>query len=269
MPVIRRQSALVGAIDNPPYGASAGQLRASMISLLNALRTNGTLSPVPTYPDFYAYLLSLNPVYVLPLADLDTWVLNSNGIPVGIYNGTYDRSQPSLLSNPNERSTRFRGGGIALNQQFSNPFPYTLVIRATLASNASGGFFHFGTALDFTNGTGWDRQLYVRSDGRIVFYNWIGSPVEVVSPNPYNDGEPHTIVARANSQESALFIDGVKVASDPRVGAANISGFWKVAWFWNTASMTASPANNMTLQGAEIFHSSLTDSQIATIHQNA
>lgn len=269
MPVIRRQSTLSGAIDNPPYGASAGQLRTSLINLLNALRSNGILSPVPTYPDFYAYLLSLKPVYLLPLADVDTWVLNANGIPTGIYNGTYSNSQPSLLSNPNERSTKFEGGGIALNQQFSNPFPYTLVIRAKLESNAIGGFFHFGTAVEFTNGTGWDRQLYVRSDGRIVFYNWIGSPVEVVSPNAYNDGQPHTIVARANSQESALFIDGVKVASDSRVGAANFSGFWKVAWFWRTDLMAASPANNITMQGAAIFHSSLTDAQIATIHQNA
>lgn len=155
---------------------------------------------------------------------------------------------------------------IALNRSYNNPFPYTLVVRGTVQqNNFAAPFFQFSSSQNFDNSR-FDRQLYFHESGSLKFFNLPNQVVDVTSPQTYNDGKMHTFVGRADSNESAIFVDGVHVASSSSVGAYNQAGYWKINYGFRGDLNQPSYAANSFIETAAIFNGiSLTNAQIAKI----
>ena len=231
-------------------------------ALLQEIKAGQPTQPTQHVSTYYGVLSALNPWELLKLNDSFGDVHNDSGAIVGTYVGNCYLEYDSLLPSVTDRGVKFNSGAIVLNQGITAPPSYTLAVRFLADSNASGGFFGFSNMQAATSGGSYDRNLYLDAQGKINFYNHNGSAYYLTTANSYRDGQPHTLVARMGAgQTTAIFIDGVKVAETSTTGAANYSGWWKIGW-----SSEAGLASGIISQGAAIFHTALTDSQITSIH---
>ena len=65
----------------------------------------------------------------------------------------------------------------------------------------------------------------------------------MTSPSAYNNGQWHLVVAEIGPSGQQLWVDGVKVASNPSVTSAqNYTGYWHLGWGYETGWANA-PAN--------------------------
>ena len=65
----------------------------------------------------------------------------------------------------------------------------------------------------------------------------------MTSPSAYNNGQWHLVVAEIGSSGQQLWVDGVKVASNPSVTSAqNYTGYWHLGWGYETG-WANTPAN--------------------------
>ncbi|MGG6266305.1 hypothetical protein ACQ4M3_08845 [Leptolyngbya sp. AN03gr2] len=249
------------------------QIAANILSIVNSQASQTTalqqisqavasLNPSDRSP-YFDYLDALVPVVIVPLNDTTTEIRNRTGAIVGAISGTYQQSQPSLLtSDAAALSTRFNGGRIALSQSYTAPQNYTIVVRARITpGNSFVPFCHFGASSEFNNAS-FDRQFFMYPDGRVEVFNFNGSVVAATSTASFNDGLPHTFVARTGPNGISVFVDGILVASRSNAGAINQTGFWKLFWMWNGIINQPSLANNVQAQGVAIFHDALTNGQI-------
>ena len=74
-----------------------------------------------------------------------------------------------------------------------------------------------------------DRHVYMTDDGRLVFGVDTGSRVTLTTPQAYNDGTWHHVVATQGSAGMALYVDGVKISSNRTTSAMKVAGYWRVA----------------------------------------
>lgn len=84
----------------------------------------------------------------------------------------------------------------------------------------------------------YDRHVYVRDDGRLVFGVWSGQESLAVSQGSFNDGEWHHVVATQSNEGMKLYVDGAEVGANPQAAAQAYDGFWKVGSdnIWGGAS---------------------------------
>ncbi|PCC25743.1 hypothetical protein CIK75_04470 [Glutamicibacter sp. BW78] len=75
----------------------------------------------------------------------------------------------------------------------------------------------------------YDRHVYMRNDGRMVFGTYPGAAKTVTSTESYNDGEWHYMAASQSGDGMRLYVDGQEVASDPStISAQSYTGYWRV-----------------------------------------
>lgn len=79
------------------------------------------------------------------------------------------------------------------------------------------------------NSTSYDRHLYMRTDGRLVFGVYPGAARTIQSPLAYNDNQWHHVVASQSSAGIQLFVDGELVDSDAAWSSAqDYLGYWQI-----------------------------------------
>ena len=66
----------------------------------------------------------------------------------------------------------------------------------------------------------------MQNDGRLAFGAGT-TPVVITSPNPYNNGQWHHVVATQGASGMVLYVDGAQVASSSNAGNANYTGYWR------------------------------------------
>ena len=95
-------------------------------------------------------------------------------------------------------------------------------------SNRGGKLLGFGSSQLGSSGS-YDRQVYMRSDGRLVFGVYPGSIQTVVSPAGYNNGAWHHVVASLGAAGLQLFVDGSMVANRADVTSGQAyTGYWRL-----------------------------------------
>ncbi|MGW0082846.1 CBM96 family carbohydrate-binding protein [Streptomyces sp. NPDC003393] len=90
-----------------------------------------------------------------------------------------------------------------------------------------------GKLVGFGNNTTWassnyDKHIYMRNDGRLVFGVYTGSTRTVTSPDSYNDGSWHHVVATQGPSGMALYVDGNRVGTLGETNNQNYTGYWHV-----------------------------------------
>ena len=145
----------------------------------------------------------------------------------GVYSGTVVRSQAGAVAGTGNASAKFTSGsGVATQSQFSNPTTYSLETWFKTSTNQGGKLIGFGNAQSGLS-SNYDRHVYMRDDGRLVFGTWTGQTNTITSPDAYNDGGWHHVVATQSSGGMKLFVDGDLVGTNPQTAAQDYTGYWK------------------------------------------
>lgn len=105
-------------------------------------------------------------------------------------------------------------------------FSTELWFRTT--TGRGGKLIGYGDASSGNSGS-YDRHLYMRNDGRLIFGVHPGEVRTVQSPEAYDDGGWHHAVATLSSEGQRLYVDGQLVASDSATTSAQAySGYWRI-----------------------------------------
>ena len=113
--------------------------------------------------------------------------------------------------------------------------------------------------------TNFDRQIYMTNDGRILFGVNQGAKVTLSSVAGLNNGQWHQVVGTQGPGGMALYIDGVRVATNTTTGAQAYQGYWRIGGD-NLAGWPSRPLSDYfagNLDETAIYSAALTTAQVA------
>src|SRR5665647_317114 len=138
------------------------------------------------------------------------------------------------------------GGAIGSDVQFTNPLGYSLELWFSTTSSTGGKLIGFGNSQTSLS-SNYDRHVYARDDGRLVFGVWTGQENTITSADGYNDGAWHHLVATQSVTDGmSLYVDGELVGTNPQTAAQSYTGYWRVggdttwsgsSWPWFTGDL--------------------------------
>jgi hypothetical protein len=131
---------------------------------------------------------------------------------------------------------------VTTTTQFTNP--QTFSVGAWFKTSTASGkkIIGFETNQTGTATSGYDRQIYIGSDGKLYFGIYDGATKTAISPLTYNDNNWHYVVGTYGSEGTTmrLYVDGVSVATETANFAQNYAGWWRIAGYnlnsWTNAS---------------------------------
>ncbi|MBO1756823.1 PKD domain-containing protein [Allobranchiibius sp. CTAmp26] len=146
----------------------------------------------------------------------------------GAYSGGTTLGQPGALGAQGTAVT-FNGtdGTIGSADPVSGPSVYSEELWFNTTTTSGGKLIGFGDQQS-GNSSNYDRHVYMTADGRLNFGVWTGQANVITSPNSYNDGKWHHMVATQGPDGMTLYVDGQGVASGSQTQAQPYTGYWRV-----------------------------------------
>ena len=145
---------------------------------------------------------------------------------------------------PGNKGARFDGVNdvVVASKQISAPQRYSTEAWFRTSTTRGGKIVGFGGSASGLS-SNYDRHVYMRDDGRLVFGVYNGGENTIISPAAYNDGNWHQVVASQTDQGLVLYVDGIVVGTNPQTVAENTVGYWRVGgdrvWSGATSSYFA------------------------------
>ena len=217
--------------------ASDGTLTSAKSPTSASVAVSST-SPSLTYQQT---VLNDSPSFLWPLNETSGTVAN-DASPNG-FNGIYEPGTTQGAAGPfaGQTSTAFDGqeGIVTSANSVPSPGPQTFSVEAWFktTSNDGGKIVGFGNAQ--TGGSSlnnnaspgsssYDRHIYMMNDGQLVFGVWTGQTETIETPNVYNDGQWHYVVATLGPSGMALYVDGQLIGTNTTTTAQAYTGYWRV-----------------------------------------
>jgi hypothetical protein len=247
--------------------------------------TVASSSPTQTYQQT---VLADSPSFLWPLND--TGGTANDASPNG-FNGIYEpgTTQGAPGPFPGQTATTFDGqsGIVTSANSVASPGPQVFSIEAwfNTTTNTGGKIVGFGdtqTGGSSANNnaspgsSNYDRHIYMMNDGQLVFGVWTGQTQTIETPNVYNDGQWHDVVATLGPSGMALYVDGRRIGTNPTTTAQAYTGYWRVGgdnlngWNldpWGSNSQgTTQPHSyyfNSTIADVAVYPVALSASQVA------
>ncbi|SFT97614.1 Peptidase S24-like [Geodermatophilus amargosae] len=174
---------------------------------------------------------------------LNTGTLGAAGD--GTYRGgiAFDTPGPDCGKGP-ARAVTLDGTTGYVSTAGSEVSPQTFTVQVWFATDHPGGRL-FGFA-KYATGIGgqYDRHLYMTDAGRLVFGVYNGGNRTIGSTASYADGGWHLATVSMGATGTYLYVDGVQVAGDAAMTAAEpVTGFWRFGWD-TLANWPDRPAND-------------------------
>ena len=266
-----------GSAHTYSYTASDGP-HTTAKSPASASVTVASTSPASTYQQA---ALADSPSFLWPLSETSGNTAN-DASPNG-FNGTYESGTTQGAPGPftGQTATSFDGnsGLVSSQNQVAGPQKFTVEGWFKTTANTGGKLIGFGN-----NQTGassnYDRHIYMMNDGQLVFGVYNGGTVTIETPNVYNDGQWHYLVASydssAGSNNMALYVDGQLTGTSTSSSAQGFHGYWRVGgdnlngWNldpWGSNSQgTTEPHSyyfNGTIADVAVYPAALSAAQIA------
>ncbi|MEV7852849.1 LamG domain-containing protein [Streptomyces sp. NPDC088183] len=114
------------------------------------------------------------------------------------------------------------------NKRHPQPAKFSMETWIRTTTTKGGKIIGFGS-LAMQNSTQYDKHVYMRDDGRLVFGVKSGSLRTITTPAAYNNGAWHHVVATQGSGGMALYVDGTLRASTTLyTGNEKYDGYWRV-----------------------------------------
>ncbi|HZU92899.1 MAG TPA: LamG-like jellyroll fold domain-containing protein, partial [Microbacterium sp.] len=167
------------------------------------------------------------------------------------------------------------GGSVSLNGSNNglissattvpSPSTYSVELWFNTTTSNGGKLVGFGSSATGSSSS-YDRHIYMRNDGRLIFGAYSGVTNTVTSPAAYRDGSWHHAVATQGTDGIRLYVDGALVASDANAPLANnYTGYWRVGGD-NLGSWPNKPSAsyfNGRIDEVSVYPSVLTPAQVS------
>jgi hypothetical protein len=279
LPVLHYQdSGLVpGSAHTYTYAATDGT-HLSGRSPASASVTVASTSPALGYQQT---VLADAPSFLWPLNDSSGTAADAS--PHG-FDGIYEPGTTQGAAGPfsGTTATGFDGqsGLVTAQTPVTGPETFTIEGWFKTATNTGGKLIGFGSAQTGASG-GYDRHIYMMNDGQLVFGVYNNQTKTIESPDVYNDGQWHYVVATYDATDTtgpnlALYLDGQLIGTNTSSVAQAYGGYWRVGgdnlngWNldpWGSNSQGTTQPNsyyfNGTMADVAVYPTALSASQIA------
>ncbi|MFE6973324.1 LamG-like jellyroll fold domain-containing protein [Streptomyces sp. NPDC057682] len=153
------------------------------------------------------------------------------------------------------------------NRRHAQPTAFTLETWIRTTTVRGGKIIGFGNLTMENSGT-FDKHVYMRNDGRLMFGVYSsGGRRTVATSAAYNDGAWHHVVATQGPQGMALYVDGQLRASNALyTNNQAYAGYWRVGGD-NLANWPNRPTSNFfagQIDETAVYPTALSASQIAS-----
>ncbi|TDN90830.1 LamG domain-containing protein [Microbacterium sp. BK668] len=145
----------------------------------------------------------------------------------GTYFGAVDKGASGALAGVSNTAATFDGGQVISEGSWSNPRSYSLEAWFKTTTTTGGKIVGFGSSPNGNSGS-YDRHVYMRDDGRLVYGVWTGFTNTIETAEAYNDGQWHHLVATQGAGGMRLYVDGALKGTNPQTDAENYTGYWHV-----------------------------------------
>ena len=177
----------------------------------------------------------------------------------GVYSGGETFGQQGALGSQGT-AVAFNGsnGTIGSSDQFSNPTVYSEELWFNTTTTQGGKLIGFGDQQS-GNSSNYDRHVYMTADGRLNFGVWTGTTNIITSPQSYNDGKWHYMVATQGPDGMTLYVDGQAVASGSQTQAQPYTGYWRVGGdtSWADSNYFAGTIDEVAVYSSELSPSTV------------
>ncbi len=231
-------------------------------------------SPTVTYQQA---VLSNNPSFLWPLNDTGSTAADAS--PNG-FNGTYESGTTQGVAGPfpGTTATSFNGqnGLVSSNNSVPGPNAFTIEGWFKTTTNTGGKLIGFGNNQTGMSGN-YDRHIYMMNDGQLVFGVYNSGVQTIETPDVYNDGQWHYVVATLDpSTGMSLYVDGQLIGTNSNTTPQSYTGYWRVggdnlnAWNldpWGSNSQGTTEPNsyyfNGTMADVAVYPVALSAAQVA------
>jgi hypothetical protein len=265
-----------GSTHTYTYAATDGT-HLSGQSPVSASVTVSSTSPSSTYSQT---VLNNNPSFFWPLNDSGS---TANDASPNSFDGTYTGGTTQGVPGPltGSTATSFDGqtGNVTAQTAVNGPQTFSIEGWFNTTTNTGGKLIGFGSSQTGLSGN-YDRHIYMMNDGQLVFGVWNNATETIETPNTYNDGQWHYVVAtydatNTTSPNLALYVDGQLIGTATSSSAQSYTGYWRVGgdnlngWNldpWGSNSQGTTQPNsyyfNGTIADVAVYPTALTAAQV-------
>jgi PKD repeat protein len=199
----------------------------------NHFQASGRTLNLPTAPvdNYGKAVFQLNPdLYWRVGETTGTTAADSGAVGnTGTFVSGTSLGRPGALAGVTNTAVEFDGssGLLSSDAQFSNPTVYTEELWFNTTTTNGGKLIGFGGSQTGLSGN-YDRHVYMENSGQLTFGVWTGQANTITTPQPYNDGSWHHMVATQSSDGMKLYVDGQEVGSNPQAESQAYNGYWRV-----------------------------------------
>lgn len=145
----------------------------------------------------------------------------------------------------------------------NGPTVFSLETWIKTTTTSGGKIIGFGSSSSGTSGR-YDRHIYMDNSGRLIFGTYDGSVHTLTTPDRYNDGAWHHVVATLSSSGAAFYVDGKTVGTGSFTTAEPGTGYWRVGGdnLNNWPNTPSSPWFKGTIDDTAVYTKALTSTQV-------
>ncbi|MGG7465877.1 PKD domain-containing protein [Plantibacter sp. YIM 135347] len=241
-------------------------------AVINHYVASGRTSPIPAAPtDTYgASVYNLDPTLYWRLNDASgsTAVDAGPNENPGTYTGNVTKGATGALSGNPDKAAAFAPvnnngnwteAGVASTKTFTDPEAYSVELWFQTTTHNGGKLIGFGAQPTGTSSS-YDRHVYLENDGRLTFGTYTGQTNTITTPNAYNDGAWHQVVASQSSDGLKLYVDGALVGTNATTQAQNYTGYWRIGG--DTTWGGTAPFYTGKLDEVAVYDKALTPAQV-------
>jgi hypothetical protein len=225
-----------------------------------------------------------NPSFLWPLDETSgntacdaTFSTSTCGGFTGIYESGTTQGAPGPFSGQTATSFDGNTGLVTAQNQVAGPQAFSIEGWFKTTTNDGGKLIGFGNKQTGSS-SNYDRHIYMMNDGQLVFGIYNGKTVTIETPNVYNDGAWHYVVATYNSSSGTMtfYVDGQSIGTNTTSSAQSYNGYWRVGgdnlngWNldpWGSNSQGTTQPHSYyfhgTIADVAVYPASLSASQVA------
>ncbi|MDP9416937.1 MAG: LamG domain-containing protein, partial [Actinomycetota bacterium] len=110
---------------------------------------------------------------------------------------------------------------------YDTPAAYTIETWFKTTTTTGGKIIGFGDR-QIKDSYIYDKHVYMTDTGKLIFGADSGGAVTLTSSRSYNDGAWHHVAATQGPAGMALYVDGVRIASNGQIESRRYRGYWRV-----------------------------------------
>ena len=213
--------------------------------------------------NYGATVYNTNPTLYWRLDDTSGPSIKDSGVnrQPGVASGGVSYGTASPVSGSTGTAETFNGSDatIASVKASAAPSVYSEELWFNTTTTSGGKLIGFGDRQSGASNN-YDRHVYMENSGQLTFGTYTGATNTATSPNSYNDGKWHYLVASQGSDGMKLYLDGALVATNAQTQAQSYDGYWRVGgdsdWGGDSAFL------NGSIDEVAVYPSVLTAQQI-------